>query len=172
MEEWKPVVGLEEFYEVSNLGNIRSLVRKGIANYGERFYGGKNVKPFIATSGYLSVNLTKKNYRKQYLLHRIVLEAFVGKCPEGMEGCHNNGNRLDSRLENLRWDTRSNNALDKRNHLTWQAGQNNGNAKLTNEQAKEIKQSKLSANKLTKIYNVSQTTILRIKRGESYINVK
>lgn len=172
MEIWKPVLGLEEFYEVSNLGNVRSLVRKGVTNYGEREYGGKNVNPFIASTGYLSVNLTKKKYRKQYLVHRLVLQAFYGDCPNGMEGCHQNGDRSDARLENLRWDTRSNNALDKRNHKTWQAGEINGSSKLTNKQAKEIKDSKISSNKLAKIYNVSQTTILRIKHGKSYINVK
>ena len=48
--------------------------------------------------------------------HRAVLETFVGPCPPGMEGCHNNGNPADNRLENLRWDTRQNNMIDKVNH--------------------------------------------------------
>ncbi len=50
--------------------------------------------------------------------HRAVLLAFVGPCPEGMEACHNNGDPLDNRVENLRWDTRSNNTLDKVAHGT------------------------------------------------------
>lgn len=172
MEIWKKVLGLEEFYEVSNLGNVKSLERDGVTKYGKRKYGGNIVKPFIASTGYPSINLTKKGFRKQYLLHRLVLEAFIGKCPDGMEGCHNDGNRANCKLDNLRWDTRSNNALDKRNHATWQAGQNNGNSRLSNDQAKEIKKSNLSAIKLAKIYNVSQTTILKVKHGQSYINVK
>ena len=45
-------------------------------------------------------------------IHRLVLEAFVGPCPEGMETCHNNGVRTDNRLENLRWDTSSANNDD------------------------------------------------------------
>lgn len=52
------------------------------------------------------------------LVHRLVLEAFVGPCPEGMEGCHNNGNGLDNRLENLRWDTHQANMDDRRTHAT------------------------------------------------------
>jgi hypothetical protein len=171
MEIWKKVLGLEEFYEVSNLGNVRSLERDGVTNYGKRKYGGNNLKSFIALSGYPSINLTKKGFRKQYLLHRLVLEAFIGKCPDGMEGCHNDGNRTNCKLDNLRWDTRSNNALDKRNHATWQAGQNNGNSKLTNLQAKEIRESKLSCKKLAKMYKVGATTISRIKNKQAYINV-
>ena len=49
MEIWKPVTtfGLEKYYEVSNLGNVRSLERTGQTNYGKRFYGGKSINPFF-----------------------------------------------------------------------------------------------------------------------------
>ena len=168
MENWKKIPNLEDFYEISDLGNIRSIQREGVTIYGKRLYGGKTLKPLLHSTGYPCVNLTKKGYRKQFFIHRLVLEAFVGKCPENMEACHLNGIRSDARLLNLRWDTRSNNALDKRKHKTWQGGENNGNAKLTNAQALEIKKTKLSSTKLAKIYGVSQTTILRIKHQESY----
>jgi hypothetical protein len=168
MESWKNIVGLEDYYEVSDLGNIRSKVREGVTLYGKRTYGGNVIKPFISTVGYPAVNLTFKGYRKQFYLHRLVLEAFVGKAPEGMEACHNNGIRADAKLTNLRWDTRSNNALDKRNHETWQGGENNGNAKLTNQQAQEIKNSNSSSKKLAKLYGVGQTTILRVKHSKTY----
>ena len=85
-----------------------------------------------------------------------------------MEVCHNNGVRADAKLTNLRWDTRSNNALDKRNHATWQGGEKNGNAKLTNQQAQEIKNSNISSKKLAKLYGVGQTTILRVKHNKTY----
>ena len=85
-----------------------------------------------------------------------------------MEACHLNGNRLDSSLKNLRWDTRSNNALDKRHHKTWQGAENNGNSKLTNAQAKEIRLSKLSVKKLADIFKVAESTILRVKKQETY----
>lgn len=48
--------------------------------------------------------------------HRAVLLAFIGPCLDGMECCHNNGDPLDNRLENLRWDTRQANTIDKINH--------------------------------------------------------
>jgi hypothetical protein len=49
-------------------------------------------------------------------VHRLVLETFVGPCPDGMECCHNNGDPADNRLENLRWDTLSSNAYDRVEH--------------------------------------------------------
>jgi hypothetical protein len=171
MEIWKPVPSLEEFYEISNLGNIRSLIRKGFTSYGERTYGGKLVKHFISSNGYPCVNLTTKNFRKQYLIHRLVLETFVGKCPDGMEGCHNDGNRKNYVLSNLRWDTRSNNALDKRKHGTWQGGENANGVKLTTDEAIYIKYSKESCNKLAKKFKIGATTVSRIKSGKSWIHI-
>ena len=44
MENWLPVVGLEEFYEISDLGNLRSIERIGKTPFGERKYGGKQIK--------------------------------------------------------------------------------------------------------------------------------
>lgn len=50
------------------------------------------------------------------LVHRLVLEAFVGPCPSGCEGCHYDGNPANNIVSNLRWDTTKNNCLDKRRH--------------------------------------------------------
>lgn len=72
-------------------------------------------------------------------LHTIVLEAFRGPCPEGMEGCHLNGNREDNRLENLRWGTPRSNAEDKRRHGTQARGERQGQAKLTEDRVVEIR---------------------------------
>ena len=79
-----------------------------------------------------------------------------------------NGDRMDGRLENLRWDTRKSNHADKRCHGTWQGGVNNGNSKLTWGEVEEIRSSSLSAEKLAKIYGVGSTTIFRVKNYESW----
>lgn len=171
MEIWKDVLGLEQYYEVSNLGNIKSKVRTGITNFGERTYGGKVVKPFLSTVGYPAVNLTYKGYRKQFHVHKLVLEAFNGKAPEGMEGCHNNGVKTDFYLTNLRWDTRKNNHADKKLHGTHQEGEKNPSAKLTTKQAILIKYSKISIKKLSEEFNLSRGCIEKVRYGTSWKHI-
>jgi hypothetical protein len=74
---------------------------------------GKTLKPGDHNAGYKKVSLYDVNQKRYtFLIHRLVLEAFVGKRPEKMDGCHNNGDKTDNRLVNLRWDTRRNNNLD------------------------------------------------------------
>lgn len=99
-EIWKPCVGYTG-YEVSNLGNVRS--EKQI------------LTPAAGSHGYLQVQLRRRNVRT---VHSLVLEAFVGPRPEGMEACHGDGNKLNVTLENLRWDLPKGNADDKRRHGT------------------------------------------------------
>jgi hypothetical protein len=173
MEIWKPVVtfGLEKFYEVSSLGNVKSLIRSGKTNFGIRMYGGKKINPFVSNSGYLCVNLTYKGFRAQCTVHTLVLEAFVGKKPEGMECCHNDGNRLNANLDNLRWDTKKNNHADKKIHGTNQAGSKNPSSKLTEEQAFFIKHSKLSPKDLCERYGVSRGCIEKIRHGINWKHI-
>lgn len=107
-EVWKPVVGYEGLYGVSNHGNVRSLDRFVTDKNGiKKRRKGQPLKPILQKRGYMAVGIGGTKY-----IHRLVLEAFVGPCPEGMETCHNNGVRTDNRLENLRWDTSSANNDD------------------------------------------------------------
>lgn len=71
-------------------------------------------------------------------VHRLMLLAFVGDCPVGMEACHNNGNASDNRIDNLRWDTKANNALDLRTHGK-KKGVNHPLAKLNDDIVREIR---------------------------------
>jgi hypothetical protein len=167
-EIWKDVVGWENFYEVSNFGNVRSKVRIGNTDFGERKYGGNQVKKINHNCGYDVVNLTIKGKRKQVLVHRLVLESFVGLPNDGFECCHNNGNRKDNRLENLRWDTRKNNHADKASHGTAQIGEKNGASKLTEKQARYIKKSNESSLTLSARYGVSKGCIEKVKYGYTW----
>lgn len=116
MEEWKPVVGREGSYEVSSLGRLRSLDR--VLAYGGRRRRGQLLSPWVDPEGRAHVDLPKDGARFRRLVHQVVLEAFVGPCPPGMEACHNNGDPTDNRLENLRWDTHSGNMWDQVRHGT------------------------------------------------------
>lgn len=167
-EVWAPAFGWEDAYEVSTLGRIRSIARKGKTQFGTRDYGGKIVSPIMNKRGYLVVNLTRGSFRKQIQLHRLVLLSFVGACPDGMEACHNNGIKHDARLGNLRWDTRSGNHADKWLHGTQQIGERNPNAKLTELQAIEVKKSSDSIKDASEKLGVSRHCVDAIRRGETW----
>jgi hypothetical protein len=170
-EIWKNVLGWEDYYEVSNFGNVRSKIRKGKNRFGERFYGGDVVKKINHKNGYDVVNLTTKDKRQQKLVHTLVLESFVSIRPDKMDSCHNNGNKKDNRLENLRWDTRKNNCADKLLHGTWQGGENNGSAKLNADQAKEAKYSSFSLKFLANKFNVSVGCVSKIRYGSTWKHI-
>lgn len=169
-EKWVPVLGFEGFYEVSSLGRVRSIARVVAAGRrgATRVAGGVTLKPMVGSRGYPVVNLTKAGLRKQMFLHKVVLEAFTGGRPEGMECCHENGDTLDARLENLRWDTRSGNHKDKRKHGTWQVGERANNAKLTEAVVIEIRKRGLSAAQARREYGLSKTNARRIVRGDTW----
>ena len=107
-EHWAPVIGFEGLYEVSDQGRVRGLDRFG---RGGRFVLGRMKKLTPNKDGYLTVSLsdaTGQEFRRQ--VHRLVLEAFVGPAPEGMESLHGPDHTPSNcRLDNLRWGTRTEN---------------------------------------------------------------
>ena len=111
MEAWKEVKGSQGRYEVSTFGNIRSFLKmeKG------RFHQTETPQRILALAndknGYLQCSLWLGGKRKIVKVHRIVLETFVGPCPEGMECCHTDNNKQNNSLANLRWDTHRNNQV-------------------------------------------------------------
>ncbi len=116
-------------YEVSDTGEVRNIKT------------GKMLKPEISKDGHLRIDLYKNGKVKHCYVHRLVLEAFVGPCPKGMEGCHNNGKVSNNSVENLRWDTHKNNVKDSIDQGTFfiQKGSKHWAAKLTENQVKEIR---------------------------------
>jgi hypothetical protein len=114
-EEWRPVVGWEGYYVVSNQGRVKSLPR---ITPGGTHIMGKLRQPAMQGRGnpYWQIHLMrggKENGMYRVAVHRLVMESFVGPCPEGMEVCHINGNGFDNRLENLRYDTHANNMAEQ-----------------------------------------------------------
>lgn len=107
-------------------------------------------------------------------VHRLVLEAFRGPCPTGMEGCHNDGNRENCALENLRWDTPTNNHADKVRHGTGLRGSMIYGSKLTEQMIPEIfRLSKLglSQRAIGKRVGIRQSGVSRILNGSRWKHV-
>lgn len=112
-ESWKPVVGYEGTYEVSDLGNVRSLDREvPLGRWPGATQSVKSVArpPRMQPNGYWFVSLRKpRGHRKHHLLHRLVLMAFIGQPPDGHEANHKDLNKSNNKLANLEWVTASEN---------------------------------------------------------------
>ena len=101
-ERWRPVPGYEGKYEVSDQGRVKTLLT-------DKAKGGRVLK-LQTYSGYAYAGLWMNGKLKQCRVHRLVLSAFVGPCPPDQECLHGPGGKLDNRLTNLRWGTKSENA--------------------------------------------------------------
>lgn len=131
-EVWKPVVGYEGRYEVSNFGRIKSFAR---------YSSGVILKLGKTADGYPQAALTAKvGSRSLYRrVHTLVLAAFVGPRPEKFDGCHNDGSRTNNHVSNLRWASRTENNHDTFIHGTHNRGERCGLAKLTEKQVLEAR---------------------------------
>lgn len=169
MEYWADVPGFGGWYQASNLGEIRSkdrVVRKFSFICGkdvDQFYKGKILKQISDESGYrfVSIGVDKKRYRPN--VGWLVLKAFVGERPDGMECCHNNGNPSDNRIENLRWDTHKSNNQDRITHGTYKRGSDHHFAKFDDDLKSKIANGVISK-KDALLLGVSNTHYYRIRK--------
>lgn len=158
-EKWKPVLGFESFYEVSSLGNVRAIFVGGKHGHRKPF---RILSPYRKPNGYVFVHLKPPPGRKGHsrYVHRIMLESFVGRCPEHKETRHLNGVRHDNRIENLAWGTRKQNDQDKDAHGTRPVGSSHHCSKLTEDAVRRIRESShLTLKLLSSLYGVSKSTI-------------
>lgn len=111
-EQWRPVVGYEGKYEVSDHGRVRSLDRVETTKAGvARPLTGRVLVQSTNGRGYLKVTL--RSPARQVYVHTLVLEAFVGPRPEGLEARHHDDVREHNYPSNLVWGTRSENNYDR-----------------------------------------------------------
>ena len=108
-EEWLPVVGYEGFYEVSDRGRVWSV--------GRHVFLLAKPEP-NHSMGYLRVHLSKGGKKSWHRLHTVVLRAFEGDRPAGLEARHLNGVVSDCSRANLTWGTHQQNIADKFRHGT------------------------------------------------------
>jgi hypothetical protein len=127
IETWLPVIGYEGYYEVSDLGNVYRLKAAGSRRPGYcKFYGDP---PY----GYLRVSLCRDGKDTLRRVHKVVAEAFLGPCPEGMEVLHGPGGKHDNSLVNLSYGTHAQNCAQTIEDGTSNSGTRHYNAVLTEE---------------------------------------
>lgn len=104
-ETWKPVVGYEGYYEVSDLGNVRSIDRCVMKASVSKRLRGKVIKPYFNNKGYALVKLYRDARGKHELVHRLVAAAFVPN-PGGHNIVnHKDENPTNNTAQNLEWCT-------------------------------------------------------------------
>ena len=116
-EIWRPIRGFESFYEVSNLGRVKSLCREAIDKTGRKFFIGEELlKGSLDNGGYLHVKLTVNGSSSYIRIHREVAIAFIPNPENKPTVDHINTIRTDNRVENLRWATHKEQLNE--NHIT------------------------------------------------------
>lgn len=165
-EIWKDIPGYEGRYQASTEGRIRSVDhRVRVVAHGTestRLMKGRVLRPGKLKDGHVSVVLGHGAHGS--LVHRLVMLTFVGPVPEGCEVCHNDGNPQNNALENLRYDTRSENIKDvMRQGGRWR--------KLSAEDVREIRRlfgEGWTGAAIARRFCMSQTQISKIKLGRTY----
>lgn len=162
-EQWLPIPGFAGFYDASSLGRVRSLPRK--------FCRGQVLNPSVMPNGYLTVTLSVHNVQTRDYVHRFVAATFLGRCPEGMEVLHGDGNPANNAASNLRYGTHTENAQDMVRHGRSIAGTRHPFTNLTATDVATIRaarQQGVSGVALAAMYNTSKAAITRLTTGQTY----
>ena len=182
-EIWKPVVGHEGLYEVSNLGRVRALerMRRGVSSHsGKEFFRripGKVLSPAPHSAGYLGLSLTKAGGKPvSHLIHRLVAEAFLPNPKELRCVNHIDANKKNNHVTNLEWCTFTENyrhaaALGLFPDVR---GSRKGSAKLQEDEVFVIKkmiQLGFSNKELAAIFKVSTAPISYIRNNQAWTHV-
>jgi hypothetical protein len=172
VERWLPVVGWEGLYEVSDQGRVRSLDREVPNGRGGVLrLKGKELRWRINPhrGGYATVAPCRAGRNSWCYVHLLVLEAFVGPCPDGMQAAHGDGDVMNNALSNLRWATPPDNANDRKLHGT----NRNMPYSLTDEQVVEIKRRyrRGLGVQLGAEFGITNKMVWNIMHGKSYKHV-
>ena len=171
-EVWKPFPGFEDSHAISDRGRVKRTIP------GTKCPRGyiRQAKP--NNSGYIRISMRKNGKRKTVAIHRAVLQAFVGPCPDGYVCNHKNGDKTDNRLENLEWVTQKQN-VHHALHVTGAHfiphGEEHGESKLTADEVREIRRlydtGEYRYVDLAEMYDVSFPLIGYIIRGETWTHI-
>mgnify|MGYP007071567219 CR=1 FL=1 len=112
---------------------------------------------------------------RKFFVHALVLTAFVGPCPDGMEGCHGDGNPKNNAVGNLRWDTPVGNWSDRKRHGRGCEGEKNpGGGKLTEATvrlARDLRSNGVPLKLIAQQIGVSVAMVSKVCRGQAWSQV-
>jgi hypothetical protein len=169
-EIWKPVLGYENFYQVSNFGRVKSLEREvRNTNKSKRLVKSRILKPYTEIGRYKTVMLSVSDVKKTAPIHRLVVEAFIKPIKKGLVVNHLDGNKHNNNLSNLEITTYSENNKHAHrlglNYAPNLKGEDSGRSYFTNDQVLEIRQMRLNGSTFSQIadcFGCSISTIANI----------
>lgn len=173
IEEWKPVIGYEGLYEVSNTGNVRSIYREGV--YESRWgkvkmkFPGKMLTINKTKKGYCYVGLSKDSVQTKHLVHRIVMFAFVGVNDRQVN--HIDGVKTNNNITNLEYCTQSENLIHASRVLGTRRGKSVG-SKFDEIDIVNIRSDRRKLREIAKDYGVTLQAIHLIKKRKNFAWVK
>ncbi len=162
-ETWRDVAGYEGAYEVSDLGRVRSLGRRTRCNTsGYRTWAPQDIKLVVrnATKRYLFFNARCTIRGNRSLsVHRVVAEAFLGPCPDGLQVDHIDGDKANNAVTNLRYVTGSANI-----RAAHAAGRNKSG--ITDADVRKIRAAHgITQRELAEHYGVDPSFISKLRTG-------
>ena len=161
-------------YYITRDGRVWSGPRRNLIG---RRLKGKWLKSNLGSHGYATVDLFKGGKRKTLLIHRLILEAYVGPCPDGMECRHLDGDPVNNNLENLCWGTSFENTRDAIKHGTHKPppalrDRLNPNTKLIRQNVMEIRDlwscGLFRQREIARLYGVAQATIWAVINNKTW----
>jgi hypothetical protein len=168
-ERWKPFVGHELKYEVSDFGRIRRIYIDGSTSIVSLRY---------FTNGYAHFRIVSGTKRKCHLVHRSVMAAFIGVPPEGYEVNHKDSNKANNRLDNLEYVTHRENIAHMiksgRHRIVTVCGEKSPHSKLKASQVLEIIElvkNGIQKTEIAKKYGVTAPNIGSIAKGRTWKEV-
>jgi hypothetical protein len=165
---WKDIAGYEGMYQINHKAEVRSF-KSGV---------WKTIKDREDGLGYRMITLCKKGIRKNYKVHRLIMESFKPNKDNKPQVNHLNGDKSDNKLENLEWATSSENSLHAyRNKLNYaKSGSECNLSKLTEVEVILIRgllnEGKLTQRAIADKFNVSPTAIYCIKKKINWKHLK
>lgn len=172
IENWRPVVGFEEFYEVSDQGRVRSITRLVKASRGGfRTHAGKILKPHSHVAGYPMAALSVNGVITHRTVHSLVAEAFIGPRPPGQQVRHKSTDKSDSSLENIEYGTVKENMKDKMRDGTQPQGEGVYCAKLKEADVIEIRNRRAAGELLKDIaenFGLTEVYVWQITTGKKW----
>ena len=176
-EIWKSVPDWEDYYQVSNLGRVRSLDRYCKNRAGSGKQTGRVLKAHKTNKGYMMVSLSLDKKRFHTGVQRLVAKAFIKNKENKEQVNHKNGIKDDNNVFNLEWCTNSENInhAHLNNLIKQKYGEKHHMSKLKNHQVISIRDRICNGETVTEIakeFKISVTAICNLNNKKTYIKIK